>query len=79
MPMLKDADDIFRAALSLPQETRAALAEELLDSLDEQSQQEIDALWAREAEDRVLAFKRGEIAAIPADEVFAALRSRKRA
>ena len=31
---------------------------------------EIDEAWAIEAEDRIDAFERGEIAAIPAEEVF---------
>jgi hypothetical protein len=68
-------DEIFRAALSLNQEVRAELADRLLESLDEsdQDQEEIDRLWAREAEDRLAAFERGEIAEISGDEVFASL------
>jgi hypothetical protein len=68
-------DEIFRAALSLHQEVRAELADRLLESLDEsdQDQDEIDRLWALEAEDRIAAFERGEIAEIPGDEVFASL------
>ena len=72
MAMLENRDEIFRAALSLPQDARADLADKLLESLGE-----VDARWAKEAEDRILAYERGEIAAIPGDEVFAALRSRR--
>jgi hypothetical protein len=32
---------------------------------------ELDALWAQEAEDRIAAYKRGEMETIPAEEVFA--------
>jgi hypothetical protein len=38
----------------------------------------IDARWAREAEDRIDAYDRGEIAAFPIDEVFSSLQSRRR-
>ena len=73
--MPKD-DEIFRAALALPSEVRAELANRLLDSLDEDDQEEIDRLWAREAEDRIAACERGELAEIPGEEVFASLKFR---
>lgn len=57
-------------ALSLPEEVRVALAEQLLESLDSADQREIDARWAKEAEDRIDAYDRGEVAAFPTDEVF---------
>ena len=34
------------------------------------SRADIDAAWAREAEDRIDAYERGDIAAIPASQVF---------
>lgn len=76
MATLENRDDIFRAALSLPQDARADLADKLLESLGEAAA--VDARWAKEAEDRILAYERGEIAAIPGDQVLAALRSRRR-
>jgi putative addiction module component (TIGR02574 family) len=72
-------DEIFRAALSLPGEARAELADRLLESLDESDQDEIDARWTREAEGRIAAFERGEISAIPGDEVFTSLKFRRSA
>lgn len=75
MATLENRDEIFRAALSLPQEARADLADKLLESLGEVAA--VEARWAKEAEDRILAYERGEIAAIPGDQVLAALRSRK--
>jgi hypothetical protein len=47
-----------------------------LQSLDEDDQSEIDRLWVREAEDRLAAYDRGEIQAIPGEEVFASLKLR---
>ncbi len=76
MPVAKEQDDIFRAALSLPEEVRAVLAERLLESLDSADQREIDARWGEEAEDRIAAYDRGEVAAFPIDEVFSSLRDR---
>lgn len=72
-------DEILRAALSLPGEDRANIADRLLQSLDEEDQSDIDRLWVKEAEDRIAAYDRGEIGAIPTDEVFAALKSRRQA
>jgi putative addiction module component (TIGR02574 family) len=76
MPVAKEQDEIFRAALSLPEEIRAVLAERLLESLDSAGQREIDVRWGKEAEDRIDAYDRGEIAAFPIDEVFSSLRDR---
>lgn len=61
---------VLKEALSLPPAERAEIAERLLSSLDPPSQEGIDALWGKEAEERLDAFDRGEIKAIPAKEVF---------
>jgi putative addiction module component (TIGR02574 family) len=61
---------ILAEALTLPPIERASLLEELLSSFDFPSRQEVDALWAAEAEDRIDAYERGELHSIPADEVF---------
>ncbi len=66
-PVLRD---LLKQAMSLEAKERAELAEELLSSLDCPAQSEIDALWAREAEDRVSAFDRGDLKSSPADEVL---------
>lgn len=79
MAVAKEQDEIFRAALSLPEEVRVALAEQLLASLDSAVQRDFDARWAQEAEDRIDAYDRGEIAAYPIDEVFSSLHSRRKA
>jgi putative addiction module component (TIGR02574 family) len=68
---------LIEEALSLPPDERAAVAERLLSSLEPELSQ-IDQLWAAEAEDRLNAYDRGEIEAIPADEVFKTVKNRKR-
>ena len=76
--MSRDLKDIAAEALELPLTARAELAGQLLDSLDDLSEAEADELWAVEAERRYAAFKAGEMEAVPADELFARLRSRKK-
>ena len=78
MAKLENQDAIFRAALALPQDARADLADKLFESLSEIDDPKIDARWAQEAEDRISAYERGEIASIPGNEVFAGLRSRQK-
>ena len=62
--------EVFREALSLPPEERAELADRLMSSLDPPSQESLDLLWGDEVEERLAAFDRGEIKAIPAKQVF---------
>lgn len=64
-----DPETIRRAALSLPAETRAQLAEELLSSLDDLSEARVEQLWFKEAARRAEEIDRGEARRIPADEV----------
>ncbi len=70
--------DISSEALELPVAARAQLAKQLLDSLDDISEEENNKLWAEEAERRYDEYKAGKIKAIPAEEVFARLKSRKK-
>lgn len=62
--------DVLAEALTLPPEDRAALIEELLESISEPDRELLDRLWAAEAEDRIKAFERGDFEAIPMEEVF---------
>ena len=71
------AEKLIKEALNLLPDERAIAAERLLSSL-EQELSEIDQLWAREAEDRLNAYERGEVDAIPAEEVYKAIKNRKR-
>jgi putative addiction module component (TIGR02574 family) len=61
---------VLDGALGLPPVERAALVEEILASFDFTSREEIDSLWAKEAEDRIDAYGRGEIKATTASKAF---------
>jgi len=62
---------ILQEALKLPPVDRAEMVEKLLTSFEFAPRAAIDALWVREAEDRIDAYERGELPALHADDVFA--------
>ena len=66
--MTLPSEQLFEEALALPMNKRAELAERLLSSIDLSDQ--IDKLWAIEAEARIDAYENGELNAIPAEDVF---------
>ena len=68
--MTVKGEEVLEKALALPPMERAELVENLLASFEFPSRKGKDALWAEEAESRIDAFERGEIAAIPAKDVF---------
>jgi len=74
--MSANFEEILSAALSLSPGARAMLADHLLESLDDEAQKRIDALWAEEAERRAQAIDEGRAKLIPGNEVLAELRSR---
>lgn len=74
--MVSDFDEILRKALALPAETRAMLADRLLESLDGPDQKRIDALWVEEAERRMLKIDEGKIETIDGELVMERLRAR---
>jgi len=76
--MPKHGKKILAEALELPPVERAELVENLLTSFEFHSRKEIDALWAEEAEDRIDAFESGEMAAIPARDVFGEIEKNRR-
>jgi len=62
--------EVLAEALTLPPVERAELVEEILSSFDFPARREIDAVWAREAEDRLDAYERGELKTSSAEAVF---------
>ncbi len=72
--MTEQAKDLIALATKLPPDERIALVEEILSSLD-QPDAEMDRLWAKEAEDRLSAYRRGEIKTVELDEILAKYRS----
>ena len=67
MPTAKQLCD---QASQLPPEERMALVDQILDTLDARDDS-LDAQWAQEAESRLSAYRRGEVQAIPLNEVIA--------
>ena len=74
--MLGTFEEILSAALELPPETRAMLAEYLLLSLDGPNQKQIDDAWAEEAERRMREIEEGKVEAIDGELVMQRLRAR---
>lgn len=68
--MTESTENILAKALELSPIERAELIEELLSSFEFPSRKAIDELWAKEAEDRIDAYERGEMTATPAKDVF---------
>jgi putative addiction module component (TIGR02574 family) len=70
--MAVSTEVLLRQALELPANDRAALVEGLIASLDKPDPA-LDALWLKEAESRLAAYRSGELEAVDADQVFAEL------
>ncbi len=65
--------DILESARRLRADERLVLIEQLIDSLDEPDLA-LQAAWQAEAEDRLASLKRGELAALPMQELLAQVR-----
>jgi putative addiction module component (TIGR02574 family) len=63
---------LLSQVISLPPSERAALVEGIIASLD-RPDPSLDALWLKEAEERLAAYDAGELEAIDADQIFAEL------
>lgn len=70
--MATSAENLLQQAIRLPAAERAGLADELLESLHE-ADAAMDAVWLREAQSRLTAYRAGEIDAVDAKQVFAEL------
>ncbi len=66
---MADLGEVLKDALSLDVHDRAALAERLLASLEELSEEEAELLWAEEAQRRLQEYRAGRAKAVPAKEV----------
>jgi hypothetical protein len=69
-------DELKAEMLRLNPEERAELASELLVSLDDLSESEVERMWLEEAQRRDAALDDGTARAIPAAEVFSSARAR---
>jgi putative addiction module component (TIGR02574 family) len=68
------ADQIMDQALALPIETRALLADRLVESLDPAEDERIRKLWAAEARRRRDEVRSGQVQTIPGEEALARVR-----
>jgi putative addiction module component (TIGR02574 family) len=66
---MPDPAEVFEYALRLGVRDRAALAQRLLASLDELSEEEAERLWAEEAQRRREDYHAGRAGSVPAEEV----------
>ena len=69
------AADLAQRGKQLSRGERERLVDALLESLNEPASSELDAAWESEIERRLAAYDRGEVTAIPADQVFAKARA----
>jgi putative addiction module component (TIGR02574 family) len=69
-------DRVIDEALSLPSNVRLSLVERLLTSLNLPIDEEINRLWAEQAERRVSQIEEGKAKLVPGEEVFAKIRAK---
>ena len=62
-------EEIIKEALKLKADERFLIIESIIKSLDEPDEK-LDEIWAKEAEKRLKAYRRGELKGIPMDEIF---------
>jgi putative addiction module component (TIGR02574 family) len=67
-------EELSKRAKELAIEERAQLAQELLESVEQEADPEVEAAWESEIASRIAKYERGEAKLIPAEEVFAAAR-----
>jgi len=60
-----DAKDLLEQALKLPPEARAAIAGTLLESLDNNIDEDSEAAWTRELEARIRELDSGAVRPVP--------------
>ena len=65
-----DTKEILDRALALPDIDKAFIVDKLLTSLDHPDE-EIDALWRKEVEDRIMAYNAGTLKSVSLGEVLA--------
>jgi putative addiction module component (TIGR02574 family) len=77
--MPREAADLLREALSLPQEQRAALIDSLLESLDSEVDEDAEEAWRQEIYRRLQQIDSGAVELIPWEDaerrLWAKLRS----
>ena len=67
--MNPEAEKLLEDALRLPLQARAALAAQLIESLDEEVDEDAEAAWSAEIARRVEELETGRVKAVPWSEV----------
>ena len=67
-------DELSKRAKQLVVDERAQLAQELLESVEQEADPEVQAVWEAEIASRIAKYERGEANLIPATDVFEAAR-----
>ena len=76
--MAQDTSELRKELDKLTPKQKAELARTLIDSLDEDLDEDVEQLWLDEATQRYEAYRRGEMSSRPVVEVFARVRARLR-
>jgi len=74
--MATSREELYKAALDLTESERAELAGLLLESLDSEAEEGVEAAWIAEIEHRVKQLDTGAVSGIPWEEVRAKLHRR---
>ncbi len=74
--MLALSPNIGQDVMDLPSNERLALIDKLIISLNLPTQSDIDELWAKEAERRIVELDNGSVQGIPGEQVFAEIRAK---
>ena len=69
-------EKVVDEALLLPADARIGLVEKIIESLNLPTRQEIDKIWAEEAEKRIQQIDQGEVDLIPGEDVFSKIRNK---
>ena len=76
--MARDTSELREELDKLSPKQKAELARTLIDSLDEDLDEDVEQIWIDEAARRFEAYRRGEMSSRPTAEVFARARARLR-
>ena len=74
--MKQDPNNLLKEALKLPPEARAALAGSLLDSLDQEVDEDAEAAWHAEIDRRLRELDSGKVKTVPWAEARRRISSR---
>ena len=67
-------DELSKRAKQLAVDERAQLAQELLESVEQEADPEVQVVWEAEIASRIAKYERGEANLVPAADVFEAAR-----